>query len=149
MTERHKLRKRQSQAEIAKRQSDYGRTDRGIKSGLISHAKSRALDHDETFNMTIDTISELPTHCPNPFCRVKLEVAVVRGGSDNSYSLDKIDRTKPYDGNWRIVCRRCNRLRSDATAAELSGIARWEQGLLPLVIRRFSESNGTALIQHY
>jgi hypothetical protein len=98
MTERHKLRKRQSQAEIAKRQSDYGRTDRGIKSGLISHAKSRALDHDETFNMTIDTISELPTHCPNPFCRVKLEVAVVRGGSDNSYSLDKIDRTKPYDG---------------------------------------------------
>jgi hypothetical protein len=141
MAERHKLRQRQSPAEIVKQQSEYGRSDRGIASGLISHAKSRARDHGETFGMTIDTISELPTHCPNPFCKVKLVVGGVPGGSDNSYSLDKIDRTKPYDGNWRIVCRRCNRLRSDATAAELAALARWEQGFVPLVIRRFQLSS--------
>src|SRR5580704_7457156 len=112
-------------------QAVYGRTFRGVVSGLVSRAKARARKSGEPFNMTIDSIKELPTICPNPFCRRELEVSTANGGSDSSYSLDKIDRRRGYDSNWRIVCKRCNRLRADASAAELLGLARWEKSMFP------------------
>jgi hypothetical protein len=112
-------------------QAVYGRTFRGVVSGLVSRAKARARKSGEPFNMTIDSIKELPTICPNPFCRRELEVSTTNGGSDSSYSLDKIDRRRGYDSNWRVCCKRCNRLRADASAAELLGLARWEKSMFP------------------
>ena len=136
-------------ADIVRQQAAYGRTLRGIVSGLVSRAKSRARQANEPFGLTINSIAKLPTHCPNPFCGVELVVSAEAGGSDNSYSLDKINRQQPYSNNWRVCCARCNRLRSDATAAELLGLSRWERGLHRLLIRHFDAVTHELVSQDY
>lgn len=64
---------------------------------------------------------ELATTCPI------LGVEIVYGGrSDNSASLDKVVPSKGYvAGNVRVVSRRANRLKADATLAELRAIVRY------------------------
>ena len=46
--------------------------------------------------------------------------------SDHTPSCDRLDPTKPtYHDNIAIICWRCNRIKQDATAAELIAIGRW------------------------
>ena len=46
--------------------------------------------------------------------------------SDRTPSCDRLDPTKPtYRDNIAIICWRCNRIKQDATAAELIAIGRW------------------------
>lgn len=46
--------------------------------------------------------------------------------SDRSPSCDRLDTAKPtYQDNIAIICWRCNRIKQDATAAELLAIGRW------------------------
>lgn len=45
------------------------------------------------------------------------------GRTDNSPSLDRIDSTKGYvRGNVQVVCMRANRIKNDATLAELKAL---------------------------
>ena len=46
--------------------------------------------------------------------------------TDRSPSCDRVDPTKPtYRDNIVIICWRCNRIKQDATAAELISIGSW------------------------
>ena len=46
--------------------------------------------------------------------------------SDRTPSCDRVDPAKPtYSNNIAIICWRCNRIKQDATAAELIAIGQW------------------------
>ncbi len=78
-------------------------------------AKARGLEH---------TIGEedivIPTHCP------VLGIQLVRGAAitaPGSPSLDRIDNSRGYvKGNVRVISHQANRLKSNATLAELKAI---------------------------
>ena len=77
------------------------------------------------YNLTVEDLGELPTHCPV----LGLELVYPGAGQGRlpeSASLDRLDSSKGYvKGNVAIISWRANRLKSDATLAELQAIVRF------------------------
>ncbi len=87
-------------------------------------AKKRAKENGTLFCLSVHDIPEVPTHCP--VLGVPILANVRAGPLDSSPSLDRKHPERGYvPGNVRIISNRANRIRSDATAAELSLIA-WD-----------------------
>lgn len=85
-------------------------------------AKKRAKENGVTFSLTIHDMPDVPDTCP--VLGIPIRPNEKSGPLDSSPSLDKIVPALGYvPGNVRIISNRANRIRSDATAAELMLIA--------------------------
>jgi hypothetical protein len=93
------------------------------KAGTPSHkiwerSRKRAKENGVTFALTIDDIPPVPQRCP--VLGIPIIANTKAGPLDSSPSIDRLVASKGYvPGNVRIISNRANRLRSDATAAEL------------------------------
>ena len=90
---------------------------------LVKHARCRAAKLGVEFNLTEADI-KVPSVCP--VFGTPLVWGVGRRGAQNhnSPSLDRLDPSRGYvKGNVRVISNRANRLKNDATAAELRAIA--------------------------
>jgi len=86
-------------------------------SRLLSSAKNRAKEKGLEFNLTPEDIV-IPEYCP-VFPHIKLE----RGNSRTRPELDRIDNSLGYvKGNVCVISGRANRLKADASIAELEAI---------------------------
>jgi hypothetical protein len=94
---------------------EYQRTH--FKQYLVAAAKRRAQAKNLEFSITADDI-QFYILCP--YLRIPLVYGSVGGATDNSASLDRIDNTKGYTPeNIEIISWKANRIKSDATLAEL------------------------------
>lgn len=91
---------------------------------LWNNAKSRARREGLPFNITPEDCV-IPSHCPV----LGLPLVIGRGKlTSSSPTLDKIIPELGYvKGNVAVISHRANRIKSDASAAELLLIARWVQ----------------------
>ena len=89
---------------------------------ILRNARLRAQSRGLDFNIDYSDI-EMPENCP------VLGTKISYGGgrqNENSPSLDRIDSSKGYvKGNVRVISWRANRIKSDATLAELESIVRY------------------------
>lgn len=81
------------------------------------------------FTLTLDDIMPLPLLCP------VLGIELRKGthsGDDHSYSLDRTDNTRGYvPGNVAVISRRANRIKNDATFAEVELLFNYLKELTP------------------
>lgn len=108
-------------AGIPSKKTTHGKTGT-VAYGLWCGAKKRAGISGVPFNLKVGDIPDIPESCP------VLGIEIVRGSDgraiDSSPSLDRIVPELGYvAGNVRVVSWRANRLRSDASAAELLLVA--------------------------
>ena len=90
---------------------------------MLRAARSRAKSMGLPFNLTIEDIV-IPERCPVLGLVLK-HATGVGGGGHASPSIDRIIPELGYvKGNVRIISRRANVLRNDATVEELEAIAR-------------------------
>lgn len=88
-------------------------------------AQSRARKRGLEFTLKFEDL-HAPEYCP--VLGIKLQHSV-GGHSDGSPSLDRVDNTKGYTPeNVRIISRRANCLKNDATLEELEAIVRYIKG---------------------
>lgn len=90
---------------------------------VLRTAKQRARKKGVEFDLTVADV-EMPTHCP------LLGLELERGGDrENSPALDRLDSSKGYtpDNVW-IISYRANRIKNDATLAELEMIVEGLRG---------------------
>ena len=108
---------KKNQAQLKKKQRHQYR--KNIGAYLMYAAKQRAAQLGICFNLTKEDV-RVPLRCP--IFGVKFRV----GHPDWCPSLDRIDSHKGYvKGNVQIISFRANRLKSNATAAELRAVADW------------------------
>lgn len=98
---------------------------------LLVKAKSRARLQGLDFALTPTDFPVLPTHCPILGLELKYIQAKAKMGDPCIATLDKLDSSKGYVvGNVAIVSLRANRLKSDASLAELKMLASWLEGAM-------------------
>lgn len=91
---------------------------------MLSRAKGRASAKRIPFDLCEDDI-RIPSHCP------ALGIPLVKNlggkvGNDNSPSLDRIVPHMGYvKGNIVVVSYKANRIKTDATPAELAKVAKF------------------------
>lgn len=106
---------------------------RDIGKRLLQAAKSRALKTGIDFDLTVEDITPLPTHCPVFGIELKRSSVDDR---DASYTIDRFDNDRGYvRGNGIVISWLANRLKSDGTAAQHARIAQWMRergGVSPL-----------------
>jgi len=94
---------------------------------ISSNIRHRARKSGIEASITAEFLTSIATtHCP--IFGVELIYRNLRQGrrSPNSASVDRIDPTRGYvEGNMCIISSRANRIKNDATAAELRQIADW------------------------
>lgn len=89
---------------------------------LLADVRRRARNAGEPCDLTIDDLIA-PEFCPALGIRLDWEAGV---RADNLPSVDKIDPAGGYmRGNVAIISFRANRLKNNATLAEVEGIARY------------------------
>lgn len=96
---------------------------------MLARAKARAIKKGFKFNLTIEDIIPLPTHCP--IFKIPLRVSEVPQ-DENAYSLDRINNNLGYvKGNVIVMSYLANRLKNNGTAEQHDRIAAWmrAQGL--------------------
>lgn len=96
--------------------------DKSIESKMLNRCKSRAALKDIEFNLTPEDLV-IPPNCP---------VLNVPFDTSNDYtpSVDRIDPSKGYiSGNIQIISNKANRMKSNATHAELLAFAKWINGV--------------------
>lgn len=93
---------------------------------MLARVKRRAFERGISFALTADDI-RIPKRCPI----LGIVLTVGDGGAtDNSPELDRIDNKKGYvPGNVHVISRRANRIKNDATVAELERIASYLRSL--------------------
>lgn len=95
---------------------------------MLNRVRTRARKKALAFNLTAEDI-HIPTHCP--VLGIRLSIGAGRA-TDNSPELDRIDNRKGYvRGNVMVISRRANRIKNDATVAELEKIASFYRALRP------------------
>jgi len=118
--EKHRRYQRNHKPQLAVKQRRYYIDNPGVY--LRNVCKSRAKKLGLEFNLEPEDFI-IPEFCP--IFGVKLE----RGGKgyhENAPSVDRLDPRKGYvKGNISIISFRANRIKADATAAELRIIADW------------------------
>ncbi len=94
---------------------------------LLSAARRRAKSRGIPFNLSVDDIC-IPERCP------VLGLPIDRNAAkwaDNTPSLDRVDPRKGYvKGNVRVISRRANLLKNDATTDELWNLYLYSAGML-------------------
>lgn len=101
---------------------------RRLRRRMINNAKRRALEHGREFALTVKDIDDMWP--PTGRCPVFPDVLLEHGGghSPSSASLDRLNSSMGYTReNCRIISWRANRLKNDATAAELQQILSYMQ----------------------
>jgi hypothetical protein len=95
---------------------------------MLARVKRRAKERGLAFDLTAECII-IPAVCPV----LGIPLTIGKGSaSDNSPELDRIDNRKGYvKGNVIVVSRRANRIKNDATVAELEKIASFYRALKP------------------
>lgn len=94
-----------------------------IAKALWVSAKTRAKEKGREFDIIVDDLLPLPTHCPVFGFELTPPAPVYER---TSYSLDRIDNTKGYiKGNIIVVSKFANSIKRDATKEELSKIAKF------------------------
>jgi hypothetical protein len=91
---------------------------------ILTKAKRRAERAGLPFSDLLEAflLANPPTACV--CCGRSFDYALDKGHNSDSASLDRIDNTKGYViGNVATICRRCNRLKGDATLEEVEAIA--------------------------
>jgi hypothetical protein len=91
---------------------------------LISKARRRAIDKGLPYSEEL--FSRLKANPPMVCvcCDVLFDYTLSKGHNSRSASFDRIDNTLGYTlGNVAVICRRCNRLKGDATPEEIDLIA--------------------------
>jgi hypothetical protein len=91
---------------------------------MLARVRARAKANGIQFSLTREDIV-IPSLCPilgipfGPLGRGK-------GAKSDSMSLDRIDPAKGYvPGNVQVISQKANRMKNDATAAELRLFAEW------------------------
>lgn len=105
---------------------------------MLSGARRRARKFKVPFDLIIDDILPLPTHCP--VLGIPIDYTVKGDGKpkDNSPSLDRIKPELGYiKGNIMIMSNRANMIKGCGTAEEHIKVAKW---LNSLTILRSVES---------
>ncbi len=93
-----------------------------LKLSLLAAAKSRAAAKKVTFKLTAADI-QVPEKCPILGIRLKVNAGVVSPGSP---SLDRLDPARGYvPGNVEVISHRANRIKGDASLAELKKLVEW------------------------
>jgi hypothetical protein len=99
-------------------------TPEGRMQSSLYNIKSKASGRGLEFNITLVDLLPLPVTCPVLGLVIDYTGKQKSGRIDTSPSVDRIDNTKGYvPGNVRVISWRANKLKSDATAAELRLIA--------------------------
>jgi len=92
------------------------------KHKIWERTAKRAKENGTPFSLTVFDVPDIPAVCP--VLGIPLVANTVAGPLDSSPSVDRITPALGYvPGNIRIISNRANRLRGDATAAELALIA--------------------------
>jgi len=133
-------RERQTAYRIANKEkyAEYQRNSRAKnpREHLVSQAKSRARRDGLPFDISISAMY-WPTHCPvlgmelsyNKEPTIRRENWQVRSATA---TLDRhINELGYVLGNVNVISHRANRIKSDATSAELLAVARYAAGELP------------------
>ena len=88
----------------------------------LTTKRNNALQKGIAFDLTVSDLYPLPQTCP--VLGIPLSYEGNRGAADNAMSIDRIDPAKGYvQGNIVLVSQRANRIKNDATPAELRKIA--------------------------
>ena len=90
----------------------------GLPGRMLLSARKRAKERGLEFSLTPEDVP-VPSHCP------VLGIPMTFGSKDwnNSPSLDRIDPKKGYTpDNVRVISFRANRIKCDATVAEVEAI---------------------------
>lgn len=88
----------------------------------LTAKRNNALQKGIEFSLTISDLYPLPTVCP--VLGIPLKYEGNEGAADDAMSIDRIDPAKGYvQGNIALVSQRANRIKNDATPAELRKIA--------------------------
>lgn len=96
---------------------------------LLSGAKARAKQVGMEFSVTLDDIMPLPKVCP--VLGIELRKGI-HSGDDHSYSLDRTDNSRGYvPGNVAVISRRANRIKNDATLAEVELLFNYLKDMKP------------------
>lgn len=98
---------------------------------MLSNARQRAKIKGIPFDLTLDDLIPLMLPCcPVLGIPLMLHAGGRRGPRDDSASLDRIHPEKGYvRGNVMIISGRANRIKSDATFAELQAVAGFYRNL--------------------
>lgn len=90
----------------------------------VKNARERATRRGIPFELTKEYLAEiLPTHCPITGVRMRIYCGLGKGPRDDSPSLDCVVPHRGYvPGNVKWVSGRANRIKSDATLAELEAL---------------------------
>ena len=109
------------------RSSEYKKRDR--RRGLLTDAKKRARAKGLEFSITVDNIV-WPASCP--VFHTPMIYSGDRGGraTDTSPSIDRIDPRLGYTpDNVQVVSWLANRIKTNATPAQLMAVAMWANRL--------------------
>ena len=106
-----------------KAKADYAKRD--YRQVILDRSRSRAKKKGVPFDLTLEDIA-IPTHCP------ALGIELNRASEKMTDASPSIDRIIPefgyVPGNIMIISNRANRIKADATAAELRAIAKYIDG---------------------
>ena len=98
---------------------------RNPKHHLVYDARARARRNGVPYDLTVEDLT-WPTHCPVLGIELFYGRAEGDGQRQNSATLDRRDNSKGYvKGNVFVISHRANRIKSDATAAELEAVAKY------------------------
>lgn len=91
----------------------------------LTVTKSNCLKNNIPYNITVDDLYPLPLTCP--VLGLPLNWMLEGRGSPNDCpSIDRLEPSKGYvKGNVRIISQKANRLKSNASAAELEAILKY------------------------
>lgn len=91
---------------------------------MLTRAKARARKYGRDFDLTAADVV-VPTACPA--LGIPLVIHTGKGGvRDDSPTLDRLDNTKGYvRGNVAVISAKANRIKTNATAAEIRAVADW------------------------
>jgi hypothetical protein len=122
---RRKVPREQNRAEAAKWRA--ANPDRAHAITLVARIRLRSKRKGIDFEPSIlDKLNDRKEHCP--CCHLPFENYKYGSSATNRYtsrlpSLDRFDNLQGYtDANVRVICSRCNSLKSNATLQELESI---------------------------
>lgn len=97
------------------------KTKEGWVRSILARLKARAKKLGLDYNLSASDFTTLPQTCP--VLGLPLEF---NSGNPNAYSVDRIDNSRGYvSGNICVMSDRANRLKRDASIAELRALGAW------------------------
>lgn len=99
---------------------------------MLTRIKTRANKNNIPFDLTINDIA-IPELCPVLGIKIRTEPSGLKYPTDDCAEVDRLIPDLGYiKGNIIIVSRKANRLRSNATVADLLAVANFYYNLLPV-----------------